>query len=452
MNLLILFLFLPAAAALFWLALYPILARRTSTFWIMQSLSLGLLLYFISDGCYATPGIPPELLLYARILMLGSAPCLIPIFWLYFDRLLKRRRFRSGQFIWMIAPVALLISGIVLTEICDKPVVADFLLRLYQEGVSVAAEYNGSILWHYYIWTSLFFRIVIATEFVVAAIAIVRVLIKQRFSFRNLWNYLRNGTSIKVTGLQMLNLILPMLFVFLKLIFLKSFLDTHIWFSIFLSVVVTVGYSSFMVGSLFGEKDSITRVQANHVMFFNYNKSIKGPIVEIMMEELLDEAEQDALLRLQEKIGENLNMEKAVSPREISAVKEQLFATVAGTWDDSLLAKFQNLMLNEQLFLQPSLTLGDVAERMHTNKTYVSKMVNNTYNLGFPELLNTLRVDYAEQYLLNHRGAKQEEVALACGFLSASSFNNIFKKITGVTPKVWLVNADRKVPAGYDKH
>ena len=250
----------------------------------------------------------------------------------------------------------------------------------------------------------------------------------------------------------MLNLILPMLFVFLKLIFLKSFLDTHIWFSIFLSVVVTVGYSSFMIGSLFGEKDSITRVQANHVMFFNYNKSIKGPIVEIMMEELLDEAEQDALLRLQEKIGENLNMEKAASPREISTVKEQLFATVAGTWDDSLLAKFQNLMLNEQLFLQPSLTLGDVAERMHTNKTYVSKMVNNTYNLGFPELLNTLRVDYAEQYLLNHRDAKQEEVALACGFLSASSFNNIFKKITGVTPKVWLVSTDRKAPTGYDKH
>ena len=78
-------------------------------------------------------------------------------------------------------------------------------------------------------------------------------------------------------------------------------------------------------------------------------------------------------------------------------------------------------------------------------------MVNNTYNLGFPELLNTLRVDYAEQYLLSHRDAKQEEVALACGFLSASSFNNIFKKITGVTPKVWLVSADRKTPAGNDK-
>lgn len=443
MNLLIVFLFLPAAVALFWLALYPVLARRTSTFWIMQSFSLGLLLYFISDGCYATPGIPPELLLYARLLMLGSAPCLIPILWLYFDRLINRRRFHSGQFIWILAPVSILIAGIVLTEICDKPVVADFLLRLYKEGTQVAAEYKGSILWHYYIWTSLFFRIVIGTEFLVASFFLVRFIIKQRFSLKNFWNYLRNGTPLRITELQMLNLVLPMLFIGLKLFFLKSFLDNHIWFSIFLAVIVTLGYSSLMIGSLFGEKKAITQIQAKHLMFFNYNSRIKGPIVEIMMEELLEEAEQDALLRLQEKIGENLHIE-ATSPKELSAVKEQLFSTVAGTWDDSLLAKFQALMLNEQLFLQPSLTLADVADRLHTNKTYVSKMVNNTYNLGFPELLNTLRVDYAEQYLLSHRDAKQEEVARACGFLSASSFNNIFKKITGVTPKVWLVGMGNK--------
>lgn len=45
-------------------------------------------------------------------------------------------------------------------------------------------------------------------------------------------------------------------------------------------------------------------------------------------------------------------------------------------------------MQQERLYLQPSLTLSDVAERLHTNKTYVSKMVNQTYKMGFPELLN----------------------------------------------------------------
>ena len=74
----------------------------------------------------------------------------------------------------------------------------------------------------------------------------------------------------------------------------------------------------------------------------------------------------------------------------------------------------------------------DVADRLHTN-----------YNLGFPELLNILRVDYAEQYIRAHTDANQEEIAKACGFLSASSFNSTFKRITGYTPKVWAARGSR---------
>jgi YesN/AraC family two-component response regulator len=124
---------------------------------------------------------------------------------------------------------------------------------------------------------------------------------------------------------------------------------------------------------------------------------------------------------------------------------EKIFSAVSNSWDeDSLASRFQHLMMDQHVFLQPKLTLDDVAESLRTNKTYVSKMVNNTYNLGFPELINILRVDYAEQYILSHREAKQEEIAQQCGFLSASSFNTIFKKITGMTPKMWIASIDRQ--------
>ena len=88
------------------------------------------------------------------------------------------------------------------------------------------------------------------------------------------------------------------------------------------------------------------------------------------------------------------------------------------------------------------MTLVDVAEKLHTNKTYVSRLVNNTYEMPFPDLINTLRVDYAEQYISAHRDARQNEIAQACGFSSASSFNNIFKKVTGMTPKIWLATSE----------
>ena len=108
------------------------------------------------------------------------------------------------------------------------------------------------------------------------------------------------------------------------------------------------------------------------------------------------------------------------------------------------MAAFRRAMLEDKLFLQPKLTLDDVAEYLGSNKSYVSRLVNTVFNVSFPELVNTLRVDYAEQYILDHRGARQDEIAAKSGFLSASSFNNTFKKIAGMTPKIWLSYIDRQ--------
>lgn len=106
--------------------------------------------------------------------------------------------------------------------------------------------------------------------------------------------------------------------------------------------------------------------------------------------------------------------------------------------EDSLRIRFEDLIVTEQLFLKQGIRISDIAAMLETNRTYVSRLVNNTYNMSFSDYINTLRIDYAEQYLLHHRDARQSELAAACGFPNASAFNNVFKKITGVTPKKWL--------------
>ena len=445
MNPLILLIFLPSFVCFFWLFTNFYLARRTSTFDVIQCFSIALIFYFLADGIYSTPGIAPEVLVYSRLFVVGAGPCLIPLLLLYFYKLHWRRPFRTIHFIWIVLPVSLLIAGVVFTEISERPVIARFLSDLFTIGSSIVPDYRGTTLWHFYIWTRIIFMIVIALELFVGVVYLLRFVIRDKVSFKHLWRFFFNGESIKVTELQIYNLLIIAIYIAAKLIFIKGFLDTHVWFSVLLAFLVSFGYSSLMFCSLFGEKDSITLVQAKHVMFYNYNPAIKGPVVEIMMEELLEDSDSDMLVRFRDKVGDILH-EESLTPKEITAVKEQMLrgAGVAGMWDDSLMTRFQSLMLNEQLFLQPSLSLADVAERLHTNKTYVSKMVNNTYNLGFPELLNTLRIDYAQQYLLSHKDARQDDIAKACGFLSASSFNNIFKKITGVTPKVWLISRETK--------
>ncbi len=106
--------------------------------------------------------------------------------------------------------------------------------------------------------------------------------------------------------------------------------------------------------------------------------------------------------------------------------------------EEDLRIRFEDLIVTEQLFLKQGIRISDIATMLDTNRTYVSRLVNNTYNMSFSDYINTLRIDYAEQYLIHHREAKQSDIAAACGFPNASAFNNVFKKITGVTPKIWL--------------
>ena len=166
--------------------------------------------------------------------------------------------------------------------------------------------------------------------------------------------------------------------------------------------------------------------------------------------DMVGEAKEDTILRLHEKYGVQFdsilipNNETLVDDTGIS-LTERIFPPSKRAVDPkSLAGRFENLMLEEKIFLQQGLTLEEVAERLNSNKTYVSKMVNSNYGMGFPELINSLRTNFAQEYLIQHADARQEDIAKVCGFPSASSFNNIFKKITGLPPRIWLAKHEQR--------
>ena len=134
----------------------------------------------------------------------------------------------------------------------------------------------------------------------------------------------------------------------------------------------------------------------------------------------------------------------AESPKESGIIIADAHQSLAD--EEDLRIRFEDLIVTEQLFLKQGIRISDIASRLETNRTYVSRLVNNTYNMSFSDYINTLRIDYAEQYLLHHRDARQSDIAEACGFPNASAFNNVFKKITGVTPKIWLASNNNYNP------
>ena len=443
-----LFLFLPVAFCLFWIVIHCWLSSRADAFWLILLSLLDMALFLLTDSCYLIPGVSLRTLSVMALLAQLTAPIIIPLCWLYIERL----RFGTGSklthpahLLWIILPVILFTAAIVLTSIIGFPEAQNFFTRLYTEGNGIAYEYKGTILYTYYLWIVVIYRLVLLFELVSFVIWLICLFKKDKLRIQNLVKFFKSNKSIRLYELQVYSLIPAALIFVSKLFLFKDFTDTHLAVVVIVNLGLTISLMLYYFLTPFSARRTLTLNQIKHSFLYNYGDKNKSDEVEALIGELVDEAEEAALRRIRDKIGNTLTEEgtEEIHP----SVASTLFTAISNNWDedsDSLTARFQQLMTEEQLFLQPGLSLQDVADKMHTNKTYVSKLVNNNYNLGFPELVNILRVDYAEQYLLTHRDLKQSEVATACGFQSASSFNIIFKKITGVTPKVWAASHDNK--------
>ncbi len=103
---------------------------------------------------------------------------------------------------------------------------------------------------------------------------------------------------------------------------------------------------------------------------------------------------------------------------------------------DQLVAKLKKVMEEEKLFLKSDLTLADLAKSLQTNTAYLSRVINDEFAMNFSNFLNKYRIEEAQKLIENHKLDVMtfEGIAKSCGFLSRSSFNQAFKKFTGMTP------------------
>ena len=89
----------------------------------------------------------------------------------------------------------------------------------------------------------------------------------------------------------------------------------------------------------------------------------------------------------------------------------------------------EQAMRQKQLYLNPKLTISDVAVEIGTNRTYLSDYLNKELNMNFYDYVNTFRVEMACQLLLTEPKYTFENIAEQCGFNSISTFRRSFQKI-----------------------
>lgn len=107
---------------------------------------------------------------------------------------------------------------------------------------------------------------------------------------------------------------------------------------------------------------------------------------------------------------------------------------------DKIMDSFKELMVTNQCFLDPTLTIDDIAHKLNSNRTYVSKLVNIYYGMPFRDYLNKLRIDHAKQLIKDEPDAVIDYISAKSGFQSSTQFIRKFKESEGVTPAVWRDN------------
>ena len=100
-----------------------------------------------------------------------------------------------------------------------------------------------------------------------------------------------------------------------------------------------------------------------------------------------------------------------------------------------------NKLEDQEYYLKKECNSYNVAKKIKTNTSYLSKVVNTHYQKNFNTYINDLRINYAVLKLKNDSRFRKfsiQSIAEEVGYKSADSFTKYFKKQTGLNPSFFI--------------
>ena len=88
-------------------------------------------------------------------------------------------------------------------------------------------------------------------------------------------------------------------------------------------------------------------------------------------------------------------------------------------------------------YIRPGLTIKELSDVLHTNRTYLSGYIKTTYDMSFRDWITGLRINYAKRLLAQYPRLTVADISERSGFLSPSHFIRLFKENSGCTPAKW---------------
>ena len=122
-----------------------------------------------------------------------------------------------------------------------------------------------------------------------------------------------------------------------------------------------------------------------------------------------------------------INQTNDVAPKATTVANQEL---------SQMAQRLESMIAKEKIFLNPTLSLQEVAQLLAVNPRNLSQVINSYFGKSFRELINHYRVEEVKAKLNDENLEKHSilGIALDCGFNSEASFYRIFKKATGMSP------------------
>jgi len=105
--------------------------------------------------------------------------------------------------------------------------------------------------------------------------------------------------------------------------------------------------------------------------------------------------------------------------------------------NEELALRLEKYLAEEKPYLYCDVSLEEFCKKLNTNRTYLSKLINDRYNMSFYDLLFEYRIRAAVEFLNNpqYNYLSLEGIGEMAGFKSNSNFYKRFKSMVGMTPQ-----------------
>ena len=141
-----------------------------------------------------------------------------------------------------------------------------------------------------------------------------------------------------------------------------------------------------------------------------------------------------SLFQNENKISNTLNHLKD----QVTDSLEKAKNTEASIKTESVLSRrLKDLMEKEKLYLNEKLSGNEMAVTLGISRHQLSEVLNNELHTNFYNFINHYRVEDCKEKMANPKFENYTLLALAfeCGFNSKTTFNTVFKRETGMTPR-----------------